>query len=182
VAASEGVTHDDKNKIRMMKVDSNAPGVSITPMKINLVPEISHCELAFTNVTVSKSDLLSGDGYEDYIKPFRTVEDLHISAAMLGYLFRNACRYVWDREIRQRILGCIFTIRNLTLSPPGAPSVHIVTGDALRQVKELIKVTEPLWEKVSEEKKEAWNRDKVLMNIAHKARNRRLQTAWEFYE
>jgi len=182
VAASVGISDDGKNKIQMIKIDSKAPGITIVPMKINLVPEISHCELIFTDVTISETDLLPGDGYIDYIKPFRTVEDLHISAGVLGYLFRNACKYDWGRDIQQSILGCIVSVRSLALNSLTAPAVHIVIGDVLKQITDLFKRLEPFWEKVGGQAKEAWDRDKILMKIADKIRNRRLQTAWEFYE
>jgi acyl-CoA dehydrogenase len=183
VAASVGISDDGKNNIRMIKIDSKTPGITIVPMKdIHLVPEISHCELIFTDVKIFESDLLPGDGYTDYIKPFRTIEDLHISACILGYLFQNACRYDWGTDIKEIILGRIVSVRNLALSNPTAPAVHIVTGDVLKQIKELFKLLEPFWEKVGGEAKQDWDRDKILMTIADKARTRRLQTAWEFYE
>ena len=183
VAASDGIKDDGKNSIRMIKIDGKMPGINIVPMKhLHLVPEISHCELTFTDVTIFETDLLPGDGYTDYIKPFRTVEDLHISAGILGYLFRNACRYGWDRGIKENILGRIVSVQALASASPSAPAVHIVTGDVLEQINELFKRLEPLWEKVGGKEKEAWDRDKILMNIADKARSRRLQTAWEFYE
>jgi len=182
-AASEGVDADGRNRIRMVKVNSRAPGVTITPMKdIHLVPEISHGMVAFNNVTIRNADLLSGDGYLNYIKPFRTIEDLHVTAAILGYLFRIACQYDWDREIKQTILCLIVTIRTLALSDPGSPAVHILTGNVLSRARELIQRIDPYWEAVDKDTRDAWNRDKALMDIAGKARLRRLETAWAFYQ
>ncbi len=126
--------------------------------------------------------MLPGDGYSDYIKPFRTVEDLHISAGVLGYLFKTACCYDWGTDIKERILGCIASVRNLVLNNPASPWVHIVTGDVLKQIKELFTHLEPLWETVGGQIKDAWDRDKILMTIADKARNIRLKTAWALYE
>lgn len=183
VAASAGISDDGKNSIRIMTIDSKTPGIRIVPMKnLHLVPEISHCELIFTDVKILEIDLLPGDGYTDYIKPFRTVEDLHISAGILGYLFKNACRYDWGTDIKESILGRIASVRNLALCSPTAPAVHIVTGDVLNQIKELFTRLEPFWVKVGGQAKQAWDRDKILMNIADKVRTRRLQTAWESYE
>jgi acyl-CoA dehydrogenase len=183
VAASDGIRDDGTNSLRMMKLDSKTQGISIVPMKnLHIVPEISHCELIFTDVNICESDLLPGDGYTDYIKPFRTIEDLHISAGILGYLFKNACIYDWGTDVKESILGRIASVRNLALNNPGAPAVHIVTGDLLKQIKKLLKRLEPFWEKVGGKAKKDWDRDKILMNIADKARIRRSQTAWKFYE
>jgi len=183
VAASLGISDDGKNKIQMIKINSKTPGITIVPMtNINLVPEISHCELTFTDVKIFESDILPGDGYTEYIKPFRTVEDLHISAGILGYLFQNACKYDWSTYIKEIILGCIVSARTLALSNPTAPAVHIVTGDVLKQIKELFKQIEPEWGKIGGKAQKAWDRDKILMSIADKVRTRRLETAWQFYE
>ena len=118
----------------------------------------------------------------NYIKPFRTIEDLHVTAAISGYLFRIACQYDWDREIKQTILCLIVTIKTLALSDPGAPAVHILTGDVLSRARELIQRIDPCWEAVDKDTRDAWNRDKALMDIAGKARLRRLETAWAFYQ
>jgi acyl-CoA dehydrogenase len=183
VAASEMIRDDGKNSIRIISIDAKAPGIRIMPMQdLRLVPEISHAEVAFTDVAVSEADLLPGDGYTDYIRPFRTIEDLHVSAAVLGYVFSKSCQYDWDRSVRESILGRIVSVRCLALSRPDAPAVHIVMADALNRIKELFERLEPLWETVGGAAKQAWDRDKILMNIADKARNQRLRTAWQFYE
>ena len=183
VAASDGIRADGTNSIRMVKIDAGTPGVRLQTMDaLRLVPEISHCEIMFDDVSVSGAALLPGDGYTSYIKPFRTIEDLHVSAAILGYLFRNACTHDWGREVMARISGLIVSVRSLALSPPGAPAVHIVMDDVLKQIKVLFASLDPLWEKAGVEAKQAWDRDKVLMNIADKARAGRLQRAWKHYE
>lgn len=183
VAASEGVGEDGRNRIRMIKIDAKTSGIRIVPMEgLHLVPEISHGEIILTDVAALEADLLPGDGYTAYIKPFRTIEDVHVSAAMLGYLFRSACRYDWGQDIRQTILARIVLVRNLAFFRPDASAVHIVMGEAIKQIKALIKRVEPLWEKAGKGAKEAWDRDKVLMDIADKARALRLDAAWKAYE
>ena len=39
-----------------------------------------------------EADLLPGDGYDIYLKPFRTIEDIHVHAALIGYLVGVARR------------------------------------------------------------------------------------------
>ena len=62
------------------------------------VPEISHGTVAFSDVPVDSGSILPGDGYSEYIKPFRTIEDLHVFAAILGFIFRIACLFRWPRD------------------------------------------------------------------------------------
>ncbi|MDX9819874.1 MAG: acyl-CoA dehydrogenase family protein [Desulfococcus multivorans] len=183
VAASMGTGADGRNNIRIVRIDAKLPGIQITPMAdVRLVPEISHGEVLFTDVMVDEADLLPGDGYRDYIKPFRIIEDIHVTAGILGYLFRSACVYRWRREIRENILGRIASIRSLALSDPAAPAVHILLADALRRTARLVERLDPYWARSDAAAGQAWDRDKLLMTIADKARARRLETAWEFYE
>ncbi len=183
VAASEGRTVDGRNRVRVVQIDAKTPGIRIVPVKgLNLVPEISHGELIFTDVAVFEADLLPGDGYTAYIKPFRTVEDLHVSAAILGYLFKSACKYDWGREVLENILGCTVSVRSLACCSPDSPKVHIVTHEALKRIRDLSVRLDPFWEKAGRKAKEAWDRDKALMDIADKARALRLRAAWKFYE
>ncbi|MFZ5570217.1 MAG: acyl-CoA dehydrogenase family protein [Thermodesulfobacteriota bacterium] len=182
VAASTGPSPDGKNQIRMVTVRRETPGIEIQLMRnLRLVPEISHGEVFFREVSVQAADLLPGDGYLEYIKPFRTIEDLHVSAAILGHLFRKARRHAWPREIREAIIGAIVSVRALATSDPGLASVHIAVHEALGRIKELLVRLEPLWDRIGGKEKEDWDRDKVLMSIADTARTRRIETAWKQY-
>ena len=41
-------------------------------------PEIPHARITLANVTVRDEDVLPGDGYARYLKPFRTIEDTFV--------------------------------------------------------------------------------------------------------
>jgi acyl-CoA dehydrogenase len=183
VAVSTGVGADGKNHIRMVLLNRGMEGITVIPMKdLHFVPEISHGILRLEDVEVMETDLLPGDGYTEYIKPFRTIEDLHVSAAILGYLFRIACLYDWPREVKEKILCLMVTVRTLAVSDPDAPEVHIAFGGVFSQISNLLQAVAPFWENVEIEIRKAWDRDKELLNVAGSARKRRLQTAWSFYE
>ncbi|MBW1899662.1 MAG: acyl-CoA dehydrogenase family protein [Deltaproteobacteria bacterium] len=183
VAVSTGVGADGKNHIRMVLLNRGMEGITVIPMKdLHFVPEISHGILRLEDVEVRETDLLPGDGYTEYIKPFRTIEDLHVSAAILGYLFRIASLYDWPREVKEKILCLMITVRTLAVSDPDAPEVHIVFGGVFSQISNLLQDVTPFWENVEIETRKAWDRDRELLNVAGAARKRRLQTAWSFYE
>src|SRR5258706_8333879 len=61
------------------------------------VPEVPHAQLQFANLQVDESAILPGDGYDQYVKPFRTVEDIHVQAAVLSYLMREGQRLAWPQ-------------------------------------------------------------------------------------
>lgn len=179
-AATTGTSAEGKNMIRMVIVDTSDPGVSVTPMEgIPFIPEISHGAIEFSGVSLDNSRLLPGDGYAGYIKPFRTVEDLHVLAALLGHLLRVALHYGWPREVPGRVAALIAGVRDLSLDNPSSPSVHIALGGINRLIESLLRDLEPFWEGVEGEVKERWKRDRPLFNVAEKARRARLEAAWK---
>lgn len=183
VAASKGMDSNGKNQLTLVLLERSMPGLEIEVMEdLPFVPEISHGIIHLNDVIVENSKILPGDGYTSYIKPFRTLEDLHVNAAILGYLFRVSLQFNWPKEKGEQILSLISSAIALAGCNPSLPMVHIVLGGLLTQAKQLIIDIEPLWDNVDHKIKTAWERDKALMNIAEKARTSRLHTAWSHYK
>ncbi|MBW2218841.1 MAG: acyl-CoA dehydrogenase family protein, partial [Deltaproteobacteria bacterium] len=183
VAASKGMGNDGKNRLKLVLLERSATGLTVEVMKdLPFVPEISHGIIHLNDVIVKDSRILPGDGYTSYIKPFRTLEDLHVNAAILGYLFRIAKQFRWPKNTGEQILSLIVATKTLAISDSSLPAVHIALGGLLTQTKQLISDLDPLWENVEPEIKSAWKRDSALMNIAEKARASRLNTAWSHYK
>ncbi len=179
VAASTGASPDGKNRIRMALVKRNAPGVDVTAMKgLPFVPEISHGTVSFTNVSVDDDDVLPGDGYSGYIRPFRTIEDLHIFAAVAGFIFRIASLHGWPRAVREETASLITATRALALEDPSSPAVHIALGGLHRQIRALLESVSGYWDMVDEKTRARWERDRELLSVAETARTRRLESAW----
>jgi acyl-CoA dehydrogenase len=183
VAASMGIDPEGKNQIRMVLIDRDARGITVETMKdIPFVKEISHGLIRLDNVEVGESQLLPGDGYVRYIKPFRTIEDLHVLAAILGYLFRVASLYSWPRLLMEQMLILLVSVRTLALADPTAPDVHIAIGGFQKQMDDLLEVIEPHWSQTDEETRIGWERDSALMRVAGgDTRAKRLESAWAFY-
>ncbi|NOY69587.1 MAG: acyl-CoA dehydrogenase [Deltaproteobacteria bacterium] len=183
VAASTGISGDGKNIIRLARVASTQPGIRITPLTgLNILPEISHARVEFKDVVVRAEDLMAGDGYIRYIKPFRTIEDIHVIAGILGYLFRCGRLYGWDRKVMARILGLMPDTIVLARNDPLSPAVHILTSDLLARILAMVEDLKPLWAKVGGNAMEEWNRDRALLGVAGKARAMRLKSAWKAIE
>jgi hypothetical protein len=182
VAASRGTTPDGMNLISMVRVRRDAPGLTITPMTdLPFVPEISHGVVTLSEVPVSDGEILAGDGYTDYIKPFRTIEDLHVFGAIAGYLFRIASLFSWPRQNAEELLTLTSAIGALAQQEPLHPSVHIALGGLKTLFDRFLSETDPLWERVDEETRSRWLRDRQLLTVAGKAREARLSAAWTHY-
>jgi acyl-CoA dehydrogenase len=161
------------------RVPADARGVTVTPLAhMPFVPEIPHAELSLERVRVLADDVLPGDGYERYLKPFRTIEDLHVHAALLGWLSSIGARAGWPAPIRERLVSLLVTVRALAAEDPSSAVTHVALGGALSTAQALVLEIDPLWAMAPEETRTLFARDRALLSIAGKARAARLAKAW----
>jgi acyl-CoA dehydrogenase len=179
VAASVGADAEGRNRLRLVRVASESPGVTVTPMaETPFIPEIPHAEVSFDGVRVREEDVLPGDGYDRYVKPFRTVEDIHVHGAALAYLAGVGRRAGWPRELGEEILAALASLRSLAEEDPSAPELHLALGGAIRIGRRIVDATEGAWAKTEEGPRRAWERDRALLLVAEKARAQRLESAY----
>jgi hypothetical protein len=118
----------------------------------------------------------------DYVKPFRTIEDIHVFAAVLGFLFRIGTQFNWPQPIQSQTLSHLLTVRTLSQQPFLAPETHIALGGLLDQLHQFIERLESHWTSVDESIQKMWQRDRALLNIANSVRVKRLDTAWRQFQ
>jgi hypothetical protein len=180
VAAKTGIDDQGRNRLRVARVDLAAAGVTIEPMPATeFVPEIRHCRLVFAGVHVASEDLLPGDGYTGCVKPFRTLEDIYVSTAVLTYLLGISLRCVWPREISEQILALLVSLRGLGLADPRSAAVHVALEGVLKWRQKLIESIVPHWDSVEPVERARWVRDQPLTSIAGRVRGMRTDTAWK---
>jgi acyl-CoA dehydrogenase len=176
VVASIGSDDTGRNRLRVVKVSPTAPGVTITPMPPPpFAPEIGHAEITF-DTRVAAGDVHPGDGYDDNLKPFRTVEDIHVHAALVGWMLGLGERHGWPRELIERLLAAVATLRGLATAPPLAPATHLALAGAIAQTREL--VARAPWASLDTDTRARWERDRPLLEVAGRARTARLEAAW----
>ncbi len=181
VAARDAGASGERAVIRVARVASDAPGVTITPMPATrFVPEVPHAQLRFEEVRLADDTLLPGDGYEDYVKRFRTVEDLHVNAAVVGYLVREARRLAWPVAWIERALAALHALRSIAAEDAGAPATHIALAGALACSAGRLSDCEQFWTATQDDPaRERWTRDLELLGVAGGARAQRTARAWE---
>lgn len=173
----------DRPALRVVRVDADAPGVTITPLPhLPFVPEIPHASLALDGVEVADADVLPGDGYDRYLKPFRTIEDVHVHAALLAWLLAVGARAGWPRAVRERGLAALVSARALASLDPTSPVTHVALGGVIAEARAIVAELEPRWDDVDPELRARWTRDRPLLDVAGKARAKRLERAWERLE
>lgn len=174
VAASSGKDDNGRNKITMVLISRASPGVNIQEMPaLSFVPELSHGIVELSNVPIRPDQVLAGDGFNDYVKPFRTVEDIHVSGATLGYLYGAARRNEWPTHLIEKILLCLITIRDLATWSPKKAETHLLLGAHQAQVDALCEELIPAWENSDHDECARWHRDRKLMEVASSIRAQR---------
>lgn len=178
VAATTGKDNRGRNRLLVGVVDRDAPGVTLELLPgLPFVPEISHAIARFDRAVVDEARILPGDGYADYVKPFRTAEDIHVSAATLAYLYGAARRCRWSPPVVEQLLLCLATARELATWPPAATETHLLLAAHQARVDELITASGPAWEQCDPGERNRWQRDRKLLSIAGNARASRREKA-----
>lgn len=75
-------------RLKAVAVNASAEGVAMQRLPpLPFCSEISHSSVTFTS---AQGTLLPGDGYTNYMRAFRSVEDVHVAASLCGLFLRIA--------------------------------------------------------------------------------------------
>ncbi len=176
VVARTGEEADGRPRLKLVRVPREAPGVVVTTLPDTpFVPEIPHASLALTAVELGPDAVLPGDGYADYLKPFRTIEDIHVFAALAGHMAAIALQAggAGDRAT-ERALALAASLIALAAASPRAPGTHLALGGAIAEGRALAAEVGTF---LGGEAGARWTRDVPLLEIAGKARRARLESA-----
>jgi len=180
VVARSGELADGRPRLLVVRTPLGAPGVEIEAMPEPVfAPEVPHAVVRFSDVRVRAEQLLEGDGYEGYLKPFRTIEDLHVHAALVGYWISVARRSGFPKDLVERSLSLLASLSALGEGDPLAPALHVALAGAIADARSLLADTEPHWQRVTRPERERWLRDAPLLRVAERARAARLERAWQ---
>lgn len=152
-----------------------APGVRIEALpSLPLMPDIGHARL---HLEQAHCELLAGDGWDAYVKPFRSIEDLYVLSALTAWLYGVGQDSDWPQTLQLRLLALLAGCAELTRHCPNAAASHVLLGGlfaqwaALRgEIDTAMHAGPALWAQL-------WQRDHNLLNIAASARAKRLEKA-----
>jgi hypothetical protein len=174
VCAKTGVDEQGRNKLVMVRVPASS--AKLVASSAPFVPEIPHAEVELDHVRVT--GVLPGDGYSEYVKPFRTIEDVHVHAALLGYLLGVSRRNGFARDLIEQLLAASLSIRALGSADPKSPATHLALAGAITTASRLVLDVERAWEEVDDEEWQRWQRDRSLLRVAGANRAARRDAAW----
>jgi alkylation response protein AidB-like acyl-CoA dehydrogenase len=181
VGALQEATADGRVQLRVAVVASGTPGLSLHPMPATrFVPEVPHARVRLDGVRVDAAALLPGDGYAAYVKPFRGIEDAHVTLAVLAYLLREARQRSWPAAFAERLCAALALLADLAESPADAPAVQVALAGALALAHSLYAEAGMLWaQQPQDPSAQRWQRDEPLFAVAASARTQRAARAWE---
>jgi acyl-CoA dehydrogenase len=181
VFASEGTDPSGRNRIAAVRVPAGRAGVRVEEISgkaLTLVPEIPHARVYFDRVRIWPGERLPGDGYETYLKPFRTVEDCHVYASVLAWLLQVGRGAAWPEGVLEGLVLGLTSMAAIATSDCKHPATHLALTSLIAQTDRLLRENDACWDMVEPETRARWMRDRALLQVAGKARAKRREVAW----
>ncbi|MFI8647144.1 acyl-CoA dehydrogenase [Pseudomonas iridis] len=162
-------------RLSLAVVYPGEPGVTVEKLPaLPLMPDISHGRL---HLDGALCELLAGDGWDAYVKPFRTLEDVYVLSAMTAWLYGVGQDSDWPQTLQLRLLALLAGCAEMSRQPPNNPAGHVLLGglfaqfDALNtELNQALSEGDPQWAQM-------WQRDQAVMQLAANARAKRLAKA-----
>ncbi|MEZ1318633.1 acyl-CoA dehydrogenase [Pseudomonas fluorescens] len=162
-------------RLSLAVVYPGEPGVQVETLPpMPLMPDIHHGRLVLDHALC---ELLAGDGWDAYVKPFRTLEDLYVLSAMGAWLYGVGQDCDWPQALQLRLLALLAGCAEVSRQAPNNPSGHVLLGglfaqfDGLKaEVNQALADGPPQWAAM-------WQRDQAVMDLAAGARAKRLAKA-----
>ena len=180
IVARVGDKLDGRPDLAVVQIPSNRDGVVLQELpKTPFVPEVPHTSVRLDGVEVLEGERLPGDGYLDYVKPFRTIEDIHVVGATLGYLMGFARRTRASTTLIAEMSADLVALDRLRDGSPLDPRVHIALHGVYQRLKRLVGSEDfaRLLDGAPDDERDRWERDRALLRVASKARKARFERA-----
>lgn len=173
VVALRGKQTGSRPDLAVVKQDIMAPGIKIgARLDVSFMPEIEHCPVAFWVEGIQSEQVLPGDGYSDWLKPFRAAEDASVAAALCGWIWR-AGRDGWLSGQDKCVLAALlYDLLQIESVPETAEEV-LFLDDRMLRVEALV---DRLCQKQQEDTvTKILARDRKILQVAASIRTQRRQ-------
>lgn len=117
---------DGRPLFKMVHLPQSAKNIKVTNFELPFMLEVNHGKLALNDTEITATQILAGDGYHEYTKPFKTLEDICVGAAYQAMLLRQAIDHQWAADIRDQLLLNLYTLKNLLSLPPLDKETHLL--------------------------------------------------------
>ena len=165
--------HENHPQLKAVLVSQDLAEVLTQPMpNIGMLPDISHGSIELND---AQGTILPGDGYTEFSKRFRYLEDIHVLMGFTSLILSTSLRFKLKPEITEKSLMLISAILNQDLNDTYWHHLHI--SALFKEFEELVAEFEENIKDVPNGFSENWQRDKKIFSIASKARLARTEKA-----
>ncbi|WP_460142850.1 acyl-CoA dehydrogenase middle domain-containing protein [Pseudomonas sp. S3_B08] len=162
-------------RLSLAVVYPGEPGVKVEKLPaLPLMPDISHGRL---HLDGALCELLAGDGWDAYVKPFRSLEDVYVLSAMTAWLYGIGQDSNWPQALQLRLLALLAGCAEASRQAPNNPPWHVLLGGLFAQFEALAGEVDQALGNGPVEWAQMWQRDKGVMQLAAGARAKRLAKA-----
>ncbi|MBD2838046.1 acyl-CoA dehydrogenase [Pseudomonas sp. JM0905a] len=162
-------------RLALTVVRNGAPGVRVEQLKpLPLMPDIPHARL---HLEGAHCERLAGDGWDAYVKPFRSIEDLHVLAALVAWLYGVGRDNAWRQDLQLRLLALLSGAAEVSRQCATAPAMHLLLAALFAQFKALKPELDAAFAGGPEDWANLWKRDQGVLEIASGPRAKRLEKA-----
>lgn len=167
---------DEAPCLGLFFVEPAAAGVVLKQgPSLPIVPDIPHARLQLDGAPATR---LAGDGWSDYVKPFRTHEDLHVLAALSAWLYGMGLRERWSLGLQLRLLAILGGAAEVARLPAKEPATHLLLAAQLEQFAALQPDLDSAMTHAGGHWAALWQRDRAVLTLARGAQARRLEQAY----
>lgn len=178
VVARHGVRADGRVQAAVVVLPAQAPGILHSGRgEATFLPALPHGRVRFEAVTVDAAMLLPGDGWTSHARPFRTHEDIHVSAAVAAYVAVQAVRREWPKSLLASLLACLSRLQACADSDVMDAQAHVLLAGAERELQQCAAQVNDLVRQDDDEFARDWRANHLLVALAAPARAKRLEKA-----
>lgn len=166
---------DERAQLGLYVLPSDAAGVQITAgPPLPMLPDVPHARL---QLSAAAAERLPGDGWADYVKPFRSLEDLHVLTAMCAWVYGIGVRQDWPLALRLRLLAVLAGCAGVADMQLHTASGHLALAAVSAQFSDLRAPLNVAFNDGPAHLAEQWRRDQRVLDLAQVARDKRLSMA-----
>jgi acyl-CoA dehydrogenase len=182
VLARQEVDSDGRRRSALVLLPPSARGVTLDDRPpAGFLDAVPHARAKFDGVEIESSMLLPGDGWRDHARPFRTIEDIHVSTAIAAHLAVNGLRRHWPPALLATLVSALVRLAQCAARDPRDPHTQLLLAGA---EQELVSAGSQVsaWysgegRAADEEFARDWRSNNMLLALAAPARAKRLEKA-----
>ncbi|MGX1123549.1 acyl-CoA dehydrogenase [Pseudomonas sp. FFUP_PS_473] len=175
LVAARSEAEGQSPRLSLAVVYPGEPGVRLEPLPaLPLMPEVGHARLHLEQALCER---LAGDGWDAYVKPFRTLEDLYVLSALCAWLYGVGQVSGWPQSLQLRLISLLAGCAEGSRLCADTVACHLLLGGLFAQFAGLREEINRALLASNGQWASLWQRDQGVLDIASAARAKRLAKA-----